>query len=393
MKKSIFIMLAIMLSATSIAQTKAITLEDIWSNGTFATGAARVGRSMADGERYSLMNNDGIAVYSYKTGEKLADLMLFADIDALKNIMIDSYKIDDNEQQILLSANFEPIYRRSGVSDYYLYDIANATLRKLTEDGKQRLTTFSPDGRMVAYVRNNNLYVMDLATLRERAITTDGEFNHIINGTTDWVYEEEFSITRGFHFSPDSRRIAYYRFDESNVKEYSMQMWQDLYPSDYTYKYPKAGEDNSKVEIFIYDLQQDRRIVPALGSENDQYLPRFQWTSDPSKLCVMRMNRLQNHMELLLVNADDNTVQTIYDQTNTGNGKSYVVQEALPLTSKRSLYSILNGREGCTRFFDLLLNGGSANTLLKARMGSYTCADYNCSLFDASISNVLRSRL
>lgn len=309
-------MLSCSMALSAMAQHKAITIEDIWSKGTFAASSARTGRSMADGEHYTLMDSKGIAKYSYKTGEKVADLCVFANVKGADGIRFESYEIDEGERQILLSAGFESIYRYSGVSDYYVYNIGSQRLVKISTDGKQRLTAFSPDGSKVAYVRDNNLYVMTLSNLKEQAVTTDGLANHIINGTTDWVYEEEFTITRGFRFSPDSRRIAFYRFDESNVKEYSMQMWGDLYPSEYKYKYPKAGEDNSRVEILIYDLQDKSTLRPELGSENDQYLPRFQWTNDPATLCVMRMNRLQNRMELLLVDAVQNTVSPLYDETS-----------------------------------------------------------------------------
>lgn len=316
MKKLLSLMLTCSMALSVVAQHKAITLEDIWTKGTFSASSARLGRSMADGEHYTLMDANGIAKYSYKTGEKVADLCVFAKVKGAEGIQFLSYEIDEGERQILLSANFEPIYRYSGVSDYYVYNIGSQRLVRISNDGKQRLTTFSPDGSKVAYVRDNNLYVMTLSNLKEQAITTDGLANHIINGTTDWVYEEEFAITRGFRFSPDSRRIAFYRFDESNVKEYSMQMWGDLYPGEYKYKYPKAGEDNSRVEILIYDLRDKSLTRPELGSDNDQYLPRFQWTNNPAVLCVMRMNRLQNHMELLLVDAEQNTVSPLYDETS-----------------------------------------------------------------------------
>lgn len=299
------------------AQHKTISIEDIWSKGTFAAQSAQTGRSMADGQHYTLMDSHGIGKYSYRTGEKVADLCRFSEVKGAEELHFQSYELDAAEQQILLSANFNAIYRYSGVSDYYVYDIATGILRKISQSGKQKLTTFSPDGKYVAYVRDNNLYTLNLATLKEEAVTTDGRTNHIINGTTDWVYEEEFAITRGFRWSPDSRRIAYYRFDESKVKQYRMQMWGGLYPSDYEYKYPKAGEDNSKVEIVVYDMLHKSKIIPSLGSENDQYLPRFQWTNDPLRLAVMRMNRLQNKMDLLMVEVEANTVRRFYEEEDS----------------------------------------------------------------------------
>ena len=256
------------------AQNHDITLEDIWTKRTFAPRGIGSVLSMADGEHYLSMTRGGIAKYSYLTGEKVADVCLFSTPgDARKARplpVFESYAMSSDEQKILLSSAFEPIYRHSGVSDYHLYDVASQTFTKLTNSGKQRLTTLSPDGTMVAFVRDNNLYWMDLQTLEEHQITHDGRMNEVIYGTTDWVYEEEFAITQGFQWSPDSKRLAFYRFDEGAVKEYNMQMWGGLYPADYRYKYPKAGEDNSKVEIWFYDVASRKLTSPRLGSERDQ---------------------------------------------------------------------------------------------------------------------------
>ena len=182
---------------------------------------------MQDGEHYCVLTRTSIEKYSYRTGEREGVVCSFNDPlrkSARQMPPIESYEFSADEQKILLSSGFEPIYRHSGVSDYYVYTVADGSMEKISRNGKQRLTTFSPDGRMVAFVRDNNLYVMNLASLRETQVTVDGKFNEVINGTTDWVYEEEFGITQGFYWSPDSKRIAFYRFDESKVKQYSMQM-------------------------------------------------------------------------------------------------------------------------------------------------------------------------
>lgn len=310
-----------MAQTESIDKMKAkspITIQDIWKSG--AIYPQRIGslRSMNDGEHYTAMSPMAITQYSFRTGEKVRDLCVFGGPAQAKKAKplphFQSYEMSNDEQKILLSANFEPIYRHSGVADYYIYDRSNSTFTCISLDGKQRLTTFSPDGTKVAFVRDNNLYCMDLDSQVEFAITTDGKLNSVINGTTDWVYEEEFGITQGFAWSPDSKKIAFYRFDESGVRQYSMQMWGELYPEDYNYKYPKAGEDNSRVDIFIFDLEKMVTMRPNLGSENDQYLPRFQWTNDANTLAVMRMNRLQNHMELLLVDAATAKVSPLYEE-------------------------------------------------------------------------------
>ena len=333
------------------AQTHSVTLQDIWVNRTFSPRGPRAIRSMADGLHYCTMNNNGIAQYSYSTGEKVADLCTFTD-----GFGAESYTFSADEQKILLSTGFQPIYRHSGVSDYYIYDIRQKSFTKISDNGKQSLTTLSPDGTKVAFVRDNNLYWMDLGTLEEHAVTTEGKMNEIICGTTDWVYEEEFAITQGFQWSPDSKMIAYMVFDESKVKEYNMQMWGALYPDDYKYKYPKAGEDNSKVELRVYDVEQQKGLfVPALAAEGRtnaawEYIPRFQW-ADAATLAFMRMNRLQNHMQILSVNIQTlNRVQTLYDEQDAAYvevpdtwqfitvGKGKKAHQQMLITSERDGY-------------------------------------------------------
>ena len=353
--KKLFVFMAFALLAgagVASAQTKNITLEDIWTKGTFRAKGVYGIRSMADGEHYCTMSRTGIAKYSYATGEKVADVCLFNAPDMKKKAKplppMEGYEFSKDEQKILLSSGFEPIYRHSGVSDYYLYDVKEKTFTKISNNGKQRLTTLSPDGTKVAFVRDNNLYWMDLQTLEEHAITTDGRVNEIINGTTDWVYEEEFAITQGFQWSPDSKKIAYMRFDESKVKEYNMQMWGALYPEDYKYKYPKAGEDNSHVELWTYSLDDNKAVRCASTDKKTwEYIPRFQWAPDGT-LVFMRMNRLQNHMEIL---ADEGILlHTLYEEQDKAYvevpdtwqfitvGKGKKAQQQMLITSERDGY-------------------------------------------------------
>ena len=369
--KKLFVFMAFALMAgagAASAQTQNITLEDIWTKGTFRPKGVYGIRSMQDGEHYCTMSRTGIAKYSYATGEKVEDVCLFNAPDMKKKAKplppMEGYEFSHDEQKILLSSGFEPIYRHSGVSDYWLYDVQAKTFTQLTKNGKQRLTTLSPDGTRVAFVRDNNLYWMDLATLEEHAITKDGKLNEIINGTTDWVYEEEFAITKGFAWSPDSKKIAYMRFDESKVKEYNMQMWGQLYPEDYKYKYPKAGEDNSKVSLHVYNIETKGRYTPVLdgrsttvadGKSKWEYIPRFQWTNTPDVLAVMVMNRLQNTMEILAVNTSNNGlndkgITKLYEEHDKAYvevpdtwqfitvGKGKKAQEQMLITSERDGY-------------------------------------------------------
>ena len=328
-KLFVFMAFAMMVGAgVAGAQEGNITLEDIWTRRTFSAKGVYGIRSMADGEHYCTMSREGIAQYRYASGEKVRDLCLFVSTEqALPSF--ESYVLSDDESLILLSSGFEPLYRHSGVSDYWLYNIKDKTYTLLTRNGKQRLTTLSPDGTKTAFVRDNNLYWMDLATLEEHQITADGQVGSIINGTTDWVYEEEFAITRGFQWSPDSKMIAYLRFDESGVREYNMQMWGEgdvtgnsvpssrLYPADYRYKYPKAGEDNSQVSLHIYSVARGEELfLPSLAAMGRsgaewEYLPRFQWAGSDGVLAFMRMNRLQNHLQIVSVSTADGSQSTI----------------------------------------------------------------------------------
>ena len=361
MKKLLVFMAVAMMVGMGVAdaQTQNITLEDIWTKRTFSPRGIGGIRSMADGEHYLSMTRTGIAKYKYATGEKVADICLFGGPDQRKKAKplppMEGYEMSADEQKILLSSGFEPLYRHSGVSDYYVYDVQDKTFTKISTNGKQRLTTLSPDGTKVAFVRDNNLYWMDLQTLEEYAITTEGKLNEIICGTTDWVYEEEFGITQGFQWSPDSKKIAYMVFDESMVKEYNMQMWGALYPEDYRYKYPKAGEDNSKVELRVYDVEAQKglfmpSLVEARTNATWEYIPRFQW-ADANTLAFMRMNRLQNHMQILSVNAlAPNKVQMLYDEQDKAYvdvpdtwqfitvGKGKKAQEQMLITSERDGY-------------------------------------------------------
>ncbi len=287
---------------------------------------------MNDGEHYTSLEYDEssgakIVKYAYATGLEVSVLATAVQIfgDAEKGI--DDYTFSADETKLLIATEQESIYRRSSASNYYVYDLNKQLGNSLTDfnKGKQRLAQFSPAANKVAFVRDNNLFIVDLATGEETQVTTDGKSNEIINGATDWVYEEEFGFDNGTYWSPDGKRIAFYRFDESKVKQFQMAMYGELYPDQYTFKYPKAGERNSTVSILVYDLEEALSTPVELGSETDIYIPRIKWTTRANELCVMRMNRIQNRLEFLLANvADANPsgipTKTIYDET----AKTYI---------------------------------------------------------------------
>jgi dipeptidyl-peptidase-4 len=280
--------------------------ELIWKGGEFSAEFIGGLNSMNDGMHYtSTEESDAfgtkIVKYSYATGKETGVIATAKDIfgDTKKNI--EGYEFSHDEKQLLIQTETSPIYRHSFSANYFVHNLETHKTIPLTDHAKgpQMLADFSPDGKHIAYVRENNIFVVELDSKKETQVTQDGKINSLINGATDWVYEEEFAIAKGFQWSPSSDRIAYYKFDESAVKEFSMDMFGELYPTQYKFKYPKAGEANSIVNIFVWDKNTGMNKPVNIGPEKDQYIPRIQWTQDNNKLCVMRMNRHQNKLEFL----------------------------------------------------------------------------------------------
>ncbi|ULC60371.1 S9 family peptidase [Flaviramulus sp. BrNp1-15] len=310
LKFSLYICL--FLSTILTAQTKEITLEDIWSNGTFRTEYMDALHSMGNGQQYSVLNFDratrstSIDIYDYKTLEKVKTLVTSANLEDIPYFT--DYTFSKDESKVILATNEESIYRRSSLGNYYVYDVKNETLDLIAEEKIQE-PTFSPDGKKVAFARDNNLYVKDLISAETIQLTFDGETNKIINGITDWVYEEEFSFVRAFDWNADSNKIAFIRFDETNVPEFSMDIYgNELYQTQQVFKYPKAGEANSLVSLHICNLDtQEISEVKVDKAYNDFYIPRIKWTNNPNVLSAQYMNRHQNELDLWMINAKTNT--------------------------------------------------------------------------------------
>jgi dipeptidyl-peptidase-4 len=320
----------LLVAAPAVIAQKAITNETIWYSNTFSGDGLSGLVSMNDGTHYSAMESTAggteVATYDYATGEKSGtvvrdkDLVLVGDSVPLE---LDDYAFSGDERKLMLRTGIEPLYRHSFYATNYVYDRATKAVKPLTDPSKskQRVATFSPDGSHAAFMRDNNLFTVDLATMQETAITTDGEWNKVLNGAPDWVYEEEFAFTQGYEWSPDGKKILYLRSDESAVKEYDLTMYQDqLYPSEYSFKYPKAGEINSTVSLHVYDIaSRSTSTVPLGTAETDIYLPRFGFTGN-STVWFMRMNRLQN--EKLIYTCDVSDVKkagepkAIYKETS-----------------------------------------------------------------------------
>ncbi|WP_172914014.1 S9 family peptidase [Capnocytophaga canis] len=303
------------------AQTS-ITLEDIWAKGVLYPQRMAHLSAMKNTNQYTVLN------YDRQSNSQQIDLYDFATLKKVKTIFdtknfqleiksISDYSFDKNESKILIATNTQSIYRHSFIADFYVYDIKNQTLQRVS-DKKIQEPVFSPDGKSVFFVAENNIYHFDLQSKSETAITLDGAKNKIINGITDWVYEEEFSFVRAFDVSKNGDYLAYIRFDEREVPEFSMDVYgNELYPQQQVFKYPKAGENNSKVSLHIYHLKTKNTVEIPLDA---YYIPRIQWTQENDILSVQTMNRHQNHLKLQFINASNQLIKTILEEKD----KAYI---------------------------------------------------------------------
>lgn len=292
--------LLLLLACTAFAQQK-ITVEQIYMGAFRAEGMDDL-QSLRNTNQYTVLNEDGasqtIDLYDFATMQKVATLINSRDFRELPPIA--SYSFSNDEKKILIACNTNQIYRHSFTADYFLFDIAGKKLKKLFEQVQE--PTFSPDGKKIAYGKENNLFVYDIDAKATVQITTDGKKNAIINGITDWVYEEEFAFVRAFDWSADGSTIGYIRFDESQVPEFSMNIFhKDLYPKVETFKYPKAGEKNSTVSLHLYDVASKTTKDAKLGNYSDFYIARLKWTNDANFLSVQVLNRHQDNLDLIFV--------------------------------------------------------------------------------------------
>jgi dipeptidyl-peptidase-4 len=309
--------LALLLLSSAYPQTKTVTLDDIFRDNTFRSKSVYGIRSMKDGEHYTTLEEGRhIVKYAYQTGKAVDTLLSLRWSGQYSISRIADYDLSNDERQVLISTNTQSIYRHSFLADFYVWNISSRGMTPVSGNGAQQLATFSPDGSKIAFVRGNNLYVQVMGG-EEFAVTSDGILNEIINGAPDWVYEEEFGFSKAFAWSPDSRRIAWIRFDEREVPMFKMDEYGDLlYPDWYSFKYPKAGEKNSVVSVHIYDMQNRDTKKVDIGTDREQYIPRIKWTTDPERLCAVRLNRLQNRADLLLADAATGNTRLLYSETN-----------------------------------------------------------------------------
>jgi dipeptidyl-peptidase-4 len=323
MKITKIITLFLLTTFSVVAQQK-ITVEEIYTGAFRAKGMDEL-QSMKNTNQYTVLNADRatksqqIDLYDFATLKKVSTLIDTKNFKELSDEGIDSYVFSSDEKKILLANNTNQIFRHSFTADYFLYDTVDKKLSGFL--GQVQEPTFSPDGTKIAYAKANDLYIYDITSRNTTRVTNDGVKNAVINGITDWVYEEEFAFVRAFDWSTDSKKLAYIKFDESEVPQFSMDMYKkDLYPTSETFKYPKAGEKNAIVSLHIYNLSGNISQPINLGNYSDFYIARMKWTNDANLVSVQVLNRHQDNLDLIFVDATTASPKVVLNEKD----KAYV---------------------------------------------------------------------
>lgn len=384
MKKLIhrFALAAMAVMMLTGAKAQQITIEDV-AGGTYRPATIRNVSPLAiDGESYASISADGARIEkcSFKTGEITEVLFDKTAARGASISGVEGYVISPDGKNILIETDRTPIYRHSATSSYFIYNVKNKTLTPLSNGGKQECPKFSPDGTMVAFVRDNNIFLVKLLfNNAESQITKDGERNKVINGKPDWVYEEEFAFNCAFDFSADSEMLAWIRFDETDVKTFSFPWYRGsapsmddykLYPGSYEYKYPKAGEDNSKVSVLSYDIKSRVTRTMQVPMDADGYIPRIQFTSTKDRLMVLTLNRHQNRLDFYAVNPRSTQAQLVLREEE----KTYVDQPAYDdVDFSRDQFVLISDRDGHRHLY-LYTSGGQLVSQLTS--GDYDVTAY-----------------
>lgn len=310
MKKQLFFLGLLFGAAFHLNAQQTITLQDLWVNYAYYPNGIDEFSSMKDGLHYTQKGQSGtIDKYELSTGKKVETLMSAS--GSLTEFQ--SYSFSPDESKILLATAVQPIYRHSSAANYFVYDLKTKKVEAVSSQGKQIYPSFSPVGENLAYVKDNNIWIKDLFSGKDQPITSDGKKNSIINGLPDWVYEEEFTMYQAYQWSPDGKKIAYLKFDETDVASFTMPVYKGkLYPENVVFKYPKVGEKNSKISLWVYDIQtaQTSPVELPLGIE---YIPRFQWV-DANRVAVFTMNRMQNDLQISLFDLQTKALKTILNE-------------------------------------------------------------------------------
>lgn len=357
MQKILLFLLCLLHIELSAQNEKSYSLEDIFSKSYFSSKNIAGFHSLNDGKYFVKTDErQNLLRFEFTSGNLIDTLLRRGDLILAGNsepISMDEFSFSKDESKLLIASDVKSIYRHSFDALYYVYDFNK---KSLTQPIKERvkLAEFSPDARFIAFVKNNDLYYFNLSLNKEERITSDGKINEIINGSTDWVYEEEFAIWKGFYWSPNSDAIAYYKMDESKVKEYSMPIYGNLYPENERFKYPKAGEANSVVKVLCYTLNSQQNIELNIGKEIDIYIPRIQWSPLYNSLFIQRLNRLQNQWDILSANPQNGQTKVIYTETN----KYYIdIPDELYFTADAKNIIFESERDSRKHLYEMDLNG------------------------------------
>ena len=364
MKKILMIGLGVLAAMTALAGKK-IELADI-TGGEFRGESMAVVKALADGESYAQMSDDGkrIVQYSFKTGKEQGVLFDVATAKGAQLESIDGYIVSPDGQRLLIQTNTKRIYRHSFTATYYIYTVRNNRLAPLSDNGPQQTPLFSPDGLQIAFVRDNNIFLVKLLyDNAEVPVTKDGKQNAIINGIPDWVNEEEFSHNDAMVFTADSKQLVWIRYDETLVREYSMPLYKGLkpekqeyaaYPGSYTYKYPIAGEENSKVSVWSFDISSRQKRQLQLPLDADGYIPRLKMTGDATQVAVYTLNRHQDCLRIFMCNP----LSTVCKQIIEEKAEKYVKEEVLDGIQITDRHIVLpSDRTGWMHLYLYNLNG------------------------------------
>jgi dipeptidyl-peptidase-4 len=355
LSKKLFFFICLLGSLSMLAQEKTVTVEEIY-NGTFSPKGMSYLRSRNNGTQYTLLNYNKdskvqtIDLYDYKSLKKVSTLLSTADLEGINHFS--SYEFSEDESKVLIATKLTPIYRRSRLGTYYLYDFNSKKLTKVADEEIQE-PLLSPDGSKIAYGLNNNMFILDLNSMDRKQITSDGVKNKIINGITDWVYEEEFGFVRAFAWSPKSTHIAFLRFDETEVPEFSMDIWgTSLYPTQQVFKYPKAGEKNAIVSLHLYQVASgntDKINVDAY------YIPRIEWRKSSDDLAFQTLNRHQNELILYNFNKKSGKLSILHTEkdaayVDVNDDLTFLVDDSFIWTSEKDGFNHIylhdkNGKE------------------------------------------------
>ena len=377
-KLSILMMLCL---CVLLGNAQQVTLQEVATGAYRAEGIYGI-KPMLDGEHYTQISRDRkkIVKYSFKTGKEVATIF---DVSTARNITLksfDDYIMSPDESKILIQTETKAIYRRSYTAVHYIYNVRNNTLETLSDGGPQQVPLFSPDGNQIAFVRDNNIFLVKLLFGNsESQVTNDGKFNHVLNGIPDWVYEEEFGFNRAFDFSADGTMLAYIRFDESEVPMYSFPWYKGLkpsldeysvYPGAYEYKYPMPGVDNSKVTVHTFDIKSKVTRQMDLPLDADGYIPRIQFTDNPDVLAIMTLNRHQNRFDLYFANPRSTLCKLVVRD----EAEQYIKEEAYGnMTFYPENFVMMSERDG---YNHLYLYSAGGNLIKQITKGEFEVKNF-----------------